>query len=82
MRCGSHYSSIAMLAREELFFQLYIKKHAIDTMFLIRFLYDDPDLKGPSNFQILKALFVSCREKNLAKRVVLDHLQYIRNNEL
>mgnify|MGYP006267367533 CR=1 FL=1 len=37
MRCGSHYSSIAMLAREELFFQLYIKKHATDTMFLIRF---------------------------------------------
>lgn len=51
-------------------------------MLLIRFLYDDSDLKGPLNFQILKALFVSCREKNLAKRVLLDHLQYMRNNEL
>ena len=74
--------SVATLAGEEVFYQLYIKNHATDTMLLIRFLYDDSDLKRPPNFQILKALFVSCHEKNLAKRVMLDHLHYIRNNEL
>jgi len=72
--------SVATHAGEEVFSQFYIKKHATDTMFLIQVLYDDS--KRPPNFQILKALFVSSHKKIIAKRVLLDHLQYIRNNEI
>ena len=42
---GQTPSASSMVSRT-----LYIKKHATDTMFLIRFLYDDPVLKGPPNF--------------------------------
>ena len=42
--------SVATLVSEEVFSQLYIKKHATYTMLLIRFLYDDSDLKKPPNF--------------------------------
>ena len=42
--------SVVTLAGEEVFSQLYIKRHATYTMLLRRFLYDDSDLKRPSNF--------------------------------
>ena len=74
--------SVAMLAGEEVFSQLYIKKHATHTILLVWFLYDNFDLKEP-DFQIFhtKPLFLklkqclkfaSSRKKNLNKRVLLN----------